>query len=336
VTVGETRDDESPRDAAEALAGHAERYADLGFGDLVEKLRSAGRYPRSTAGTPIVLDTDIGGDPDDAVAVAVAALNRPELALVLTSDEHKGQRARFARRLLDLCGRADVPVLAGADLGNTRYLALDDLVPDDVPEQPTGLEALAATCRDAPTVVRWVGMGPMTNLAALLSREPSLATKLDVTQMGGALAYRHPDRAEHNVRLDVPAARAVLATASRPRLVTSDVTFTAANEVTAADPLYARLAAPGAPGWARLLAAHMRIWFDRFHPGTMQHDALTLSVALALPFVDLGLERVALDGIGRMREDGAGAEVFLAYGADYAAFRRWLSAQLLDQAGGTP
>jgi pyrimidine-specific ribonucleoside hydrolase len=337
VTVGETRDDdESPREAAEALAGHAERYADLGFGDLVERLRSAGRFPASTAGTPLVLDTDIGGDPDDAVAVSVAALNRPELALVVTTDEHKGRRARFARHLLDLCGRTDVAVLAGADLGNTRYLVTEGLTPDDVPEQPTGLDGLAAACRDTPSVVRWVGMGPMTNLAALLEREPSLADKLDVTLMGGALAYRHPDRAEHNVRLDVPSARAVLATARRPRLVTSDVTFTGANEITADSPLHQRLAAPDAPGWARLLTAHMRAWFERFHPGTMQHDALALSVALQLPFVDLGLERVALDGIGRMHEAPEGDEVFLSYGADYGAFDAWLSAQLLSHLSGSP
>jgi pyrimidine-specific ribonucleoside hydrolase len=310
----------------------AERYADLGFGHLVERLRAAGRFPAATAGTPIVLDTDIGGDPDDAIAVAVAALNVPELAFVLTCDEHKGQRARFARHLLDLCGRAEVPVLAGADLGNSRYLVVEHLIPYEVPDQPAGLDALAATCRDAPAMVRWVGMGPMTNLAVLLQTEPALAAKLDVTLMGGAVDYRHSDRAEHNVRLDVPSACAVLATAHQPRLVISDVTFTIANEITAASPLYRRLTEPEAPGWARLLVAHMRAWFERFHPGTMQHDALTLSVALQLPFVDLGLERVALDNIGRMRVDGDGYEVFLSYRADYDAFHGSLSTRLLTHA----
>lgn len=328
--MGESRDDaESPSEAAEALASHAERYADLGFGDLVERLRRAARFPESTIGAPIVLDTDIGGDPDDAVAVAIAALNVPELTCVITCDEHKGQRARFARHLLDLCGRPEVPVLAGADLGNSRYLLVEHLVPDEVPDQPSGLEPLAATCRDVPGKVRWVGMGPMTNLAALLQTEPGLAAKLDVTQMGGAIDYRHPDRAEHNVRLDAPSARAVLAGAQQPRLVISDVTFTSANEITAASALYRRLAERGAPGWARLLVAHMRVWFEQFHPGTMQHDALTLSVALQLPFVDLGLERIAVDDGGRMRTGGDGYEVFLSYRADYEAFHAWLSTQLL-------
>jgi hypothetical protein len=39
----------------------------------------------------------------------------PELSLVLTSDERGGERARFARHLLNLLGRPEVPVVAGAE-----------------------------------------------------------------------------------------------------------------------------------------------------------------------------------------------------------------------------
>ena len=57
---------------------------------------------------PMIIDTDIGGDPDDTVAVVAAGLRVPELALVVTSDEYGGERARFVRYLLDLVGRQDV------------------------------------------------------------------------------------------------------------------------------------------------------------------------------------------------------------------------------------
>lgn len=69
---------------------------------------------------PMVIDTDLGGDPDDTVALVVAARRVPELRLVVTSDEYGGERARLVRYLLDLVGRPDVRVVAGADLGNTR------------------------------------------------------------------------------------------------------------------------------------------------------------------------------------------------------------------------
>lgn len=45
---------------------------------------------------PLILDTDIGGEPDDALALAIAA-GLPSLALVITSDESGGRRARLAR-----------------------------------------------------------------------------------------------------------------------------------------------------------------------------------------------------------------------------------------------
>jgi hypothetical protein len=63
----------------------------------------------------VVVDTDIGGDPDDALALAAAARAVPGLSLVVTTDETGagqgyGQRARFARHLLDWgCPRLPPP-----------------------------------------------------------------------------------------------------------------------------------------------------------------------------------------------------------------------------------
>jgi len=60
----------------------------------------------------------------------------------------------------------------------------------------------------------------------------------------------------------------------------------------------------------------------------MQHDALTLSAALVLPFVRFSLTNVAFDAIGRLRADPAGQRVFWSRAADYEAFARWLSSEL--------
>jgi inosine-uridine nucleoside N-ribohydrolase len=207
---------------------------------------------------------------------------------------------------------------------------VEGLFPDSTPAQPS--DVLGAVARVATRVegtLRWVGMGPMSNLAAVLRAQPELSGRLHVTQMGGALRYRDPERAEHNVRLDVAAAAAVLDRARDPRLVTSDVTFTPEMEIGAASPLYRQLAGPWHDQrWASLLRAHLDRWFERSHPGTMQHDALALSAAMELPFVHFSLTRVAFDEIGRLREDPGGRQVFLSRRADYPAFMRWLAAQL--------
>jgi inosine-uridine nucleoside N-ribohydrolase len=323
------RDEERPEDAWQAIVEHGESHPGHGLEEHSRRLREAGPFPPSYRRTALIVDTDVGGDPDDALALAVAAIRMPELGLVVTSDERGGERARFARHLLDALGRPEVPVVAGAQVGEARAFCVEDLVPESVPRQPAGVvDAVGDLCDRVDGPLRWVGMGPTSNLAAVLDARPALAGRLRVTQMGGALRYRDPERAEHNFRLDAAAATAVLGAAREPWLVTSDVTFTPETEVTAESPLYRMLAEPDAPAWAATLRAHLDRWFARFHPGSMQHDALTLSAAAELPFVEFSFTNVALDDLGRMRLDPAGPRVFLSRKADYPAFMRWLTIQL--------
>src|SRR5215510_8539308 len=74
----------------------------------------------------IVLDTDIGTDVDDALALALA-LASPEIELVAvtTVSGDTTMRARIAARLLALAGHADVPVHArcAEALGGTAGFA---------------------------------------------------------------------------------------------------------------------------------------------------------------------------------------------------------------------
>lgn len=311
----------------DALRDHAEHFSDLGLAADAAALAAIPDFPAAPSSMPLVVDTDLGGDPDDAVALAVAA-GLPELALVVTSDEHDRRRARLARHLLDLLGRADVPVIAGRDLGNTRYWAADGLTPDTIPDQSTDLVAAVEHVVARAERLRWLAIGPLSNLADLASARPDLANRLAVTAMGGAINYRHPDRAEHNIRLDVDAARTVLATSDTPWIVPSDVSFTSANEITVDSPEYEALSTANNPTWERLLTAHMDQWFAGFHPGTMQHDALALALSMRLPFLDVSLTTVVLDDIGRMSTNSAGRHVFLTTAADYPAFRRWLTQRL--------
>lgn len=291
----------------------------------------------------LIIDTDIGGDADDAIAVAAAARHVPDLALVLTSDETTGDqgeggRARFARHLLNEIGRADVPVVAGAALSPTRYHCVEDLVPDTIPPQDTDVvAAVRAIAATRPGPIHWVGMGPLSNLALLLERAPDVVRRLRVTQMGGALRYRAPERAEHNFRLDVAAVHTVFEAIADGRLeppefVTSEITFVTDTEIAADHPLYRALNEPDAPAWASLLVAHLDRWFAGFHPSTRQHDALTLSVALGEPFVDFTPMPLVVDDIGRTTEADRGTPVRVSASADYRAFMSWLFTRL-DPAG---
>jgi hypothetical protein len=213
-------------------------------------------------------------------------------------------------------------VVAGADVGNGRYFCCADLIDATVPPQPTDLAAAVEAVTDhTPTGrITWLGIGALTNLASLASRRPDLARGLDVTQMGGGPAYRDRTRAEHNIGLDVAAARAVLDRVKVIRFVPSELTFRHEIEIGADSELYRTLEGP----WASLVRANFDRWFATFHATSMQHDPLALSAALTLPFVEFAAARVVLDAAGRMTAAPDGTPVWLGSRANYAAFLRWL------------
>jgi inosine-uridine nucleoside N-ribohydrolase len=150
-----------------------------------------------------------------------------------------------------------------------------------------------------------------------------------VTQMGGAINYRDPARAEHNFRVDAEAAIRMVPALEPwlPTLVVSDVTFNPAMEITGDSRIYQRWAETDAPPWAKVLKAHFDRWMELF-PGSMQHDALTLAAATLWPGIRFARERVALDSIARMSRSEQGTEIVMSISADYSAFMAWLEAQL--------
>ncbi len=66
------------------------------------------------------LDTDLGGDPDDACALALL-LGWPgvEIVGITTAIDPGGRRAAYVSHCLELVGRNDIPVAAGAEVSMT-------------------------------------------------------------------------------------------------------------------------------------------------------------------------------------------------------------------------
>jgi inosine-uridine nucleoside N-ribohydrolase len=195
----------------------------------------------------IVIDTDpamgsVGGDPEDSFAIMLA-LNSPEVVVegltVVQGNVPVDRGYSNAIHLLDLLGRSEVPVFAGAarpiDPGRRRQIdwlerrgALEQIAPLIEPPagDPSADDFLIETIRGSPGEITLVTIGPLSNVALALQREPSLAGDLaGLVMMGGAATVpgNITPAAEFNVWADPEAAALVFESGVRVTLVGLDV-----------------------------------------------------------------------------------------------------------------
>ncbi|TLG01763.1 nucleoside hydrolase [Nocardia cyriacigeorgica] len=282
---------------------------------------------KATAYSVVVVDTDIGYDADDIVALAVAARVVPNL-VVVTSDEIGTSRARLARRYLDALDRSDVPVLAGCDLGSDQFLLQDRIHATRLPRTES-LEHILRDRTDPDGLVLWVGLGPLSNLAQLARTAPDLTDRICLVQMGGWLdTYRDPTRASHNLHTDQRAAGLALRIlAHPPRLILSEHTNHATLAVGPESPIYQKLCAASAPEWAQLAAANLTAWFTR-RPASWMQDPVTLAAALGHPLVAFTTERLHISADARLRRHPTGRTTHVSSRIDHDAALTWIADHL--------
>ena len=178
--------------------------------------------------TPLILDVDTGIDDALALLYACASPDADLLAVTCVAGNVDAQQvARNSRAVLELAGRADVPVLLGAERPLVKAL---ETTPEthgpfgigyaDLPAPSRELapehaaDRMVALARSRPGEITLVTLGPLTNLALALEREPALPSLLrGYVLMGGA--YRAPGNTtpttEWNMHVDPDAAKAVFA-----------------------------------------------------------------------------------------------------------------------------
>ena len=236
----------------------------------------------------ILLDCDPGHD--DAIALLLA-LASPELELLgvttVAGNQTLEKTTANAIRVLELVGRDDVPVAAGAarplvrepfvaayvhgetgldgtDLAPARGRAVDEHAVDFLAEHVNGVTLVAT--------------GPLTNVALLLARYPGSRPER-IVLMGGAIAEGNvTPAAEFNVWADPEAAKRVFASGIELTMVGLDVT----HKALVAAQHKERLRAAGRVGRT---VAELLDFYDRFHrevygfDGSPIHDAVALAYA---------------------------------------------------------
>ncbi len=202
---------------------------------------------------PIILDTDIGTDVDDALALTLA-VGSPEIDIlaVTTVGVDSCLRGRIARKLLRVLGRDEIPVAAGCDRrldgGEFKPMPMSSArgfienEQDGLPlQEQHAVDLIIDLLQGANAKITLVLIGPVTNAAMALKRRPQIKEKIErFVVMGGSI---HPKdilreegwlkwvpgflRAgvETNLNTDPAAAEVILNSGIPILLVPAEVTF---------------------------------------------------------------------------------------------------------------
>lgn len=182
----------------------------------------------------VLLDTDIGSDVDDALALLIA-LRSPEISLegVTTVYGKTDLRAKIAEKMIDYSGK-NVPVYVGeatllngakhcwhTGLEGEGILSASDFERDyrEIGINPGGVDFLVDKIMAGSDDMYLCTIGPLTNIARALRKEPRIAQKVKMCYtMAGAIAFpqrlnldniARAQKSEHNIACDIQAAQTV-------------------------------------------------------------------------------------------------------------------------------
>ena len=252
----------------------------------------------------VLLDCDPGHD--DAIALLLA-LASPEVELLgvttVAGNQTLDKTTANAIRVLELAGRAEVPVAAGADRPLVRERSVAANVhgetgldgPDLPPPQGAPVEAHAVDfLAERLAGATLVATGPLTNVALLLARHPD-AKPERLVLMGGSIAEGNvTPAAEFNIWADPEAATRVFASGLDVTMVGLDVTHRAL--VTTAHKEQLRAA-----GRVGRFVAELLDFYGVFHrkvygfDGSPVHDAVAVAQVIRPDLLELERLNVRVD-----------------------------------------
>src|SRR5246127_3101471 len=196
--------------------------------------QSAGRTSR------VIIDTDPGVD--DALALLLA-MSSPELKIEgitpVSGNVPLELTLPNALRMVEVAGRTDIPVAAGAKVPLVRRLVTAAYVhgenglggavfpePKIKPVAEPAADLIRQIIRKYPGEVTLITIGPLTNIATALNADPDLAGMVGrLVMMGGSLSGGNiTPAAEFNVYVDPEAARIVFQSGIPISMVGLDVT----------------------------------------------------------------------------------------------------------------
>jgi len=228
--------------SAAVLATSGLAYGTNTGGTLAEQPLAQGKSEPDSSRGPfrVIIDTDPGVD--DALALLLA-MRSPELKIEAITPVAGNVPLELtlpnALRMVEIAGRTDIPVAAGARAPLMRRLVTATYAhgenglggavfpdPTTKPVATPAAEIIRQIVRKYPGEVTLITIGPLTNIATALNSDPDLSSMVRaLVMMGGSLSGGNiTPAAEFNVYVDPEAARIVFQSGIPVTMVGLDVT----------------------------------------------------------------------------------------------------------------
>jgi len=243
----------------------------------------------------IIIDTDIGDDADDVLALAFA-LQFKELNIrgITTVFKNTAIRAKIARYTLDLFGCPDIPVGVGLSLPSNNPVDVKEIpcqfLPEmeNVPEQLLSAENLYEQIlnKEKCTIVC---IGPLTNIANIIINHPHLLSRIEELIIMGGCYYQHCN--EWNIVCDPEAADIVFRSNLPLRCVGLDVT-----RVCHLGPFLSSIDRRFEKN--NFLLTMCDKWFEQTGYSPVLHDPLTILACLENQYISFRKEQVVIELAG--------------------------------------
>ena len=180
----------------------------------------------------VILDTDLGGDIDDAYALALL-LASPEIDIlgVVMDYGNTSKRAQIACRMLYETGRENIPVVVGRKTNDefSNQFFWGEGFDKVKPVRQTGADFIIEQLKKYPDEVILITIGPVTNLSDIIDKEPGiLKLAKHVYAMFGSFYMGYSSSpipsAEWNARADIDASRKLLSSGAKITFAGLDIT----------------------------------------------------------------------------------------------------------------
>lgn len=263
---------------------------------------------------PVLVDTDLGTDIDDAFALAlIMGSHELDLRGVTTVGGNTRQKAMMACRFLTMTGRRSTPVAIGQDPQVERPIASQypyyyhpDVLFDRTkkPEASSAVDFLYGRLKGQPGRITVLALGPLTNMARLIREKP------DSAAMIGRIVL-----AENKIAFDITAAKDVFAAGVPlvilPRDATEGLKLEAAS--------VRRVLSPGTP-LTRQVEALYQMWNQEQPPLA---DVLTATICFQDKFARFAERSLRIDDAGKLVDHNGSANARVIVALDRDAFRTW-------------